>query len=296
MSSATANPYFIPPEPGRFSALSLALLMHCALLVFFWIGIDWHSETPVTVEAEVWDIKYREAAPVAPSVEPPKPVEEKVAPPVINKPVEEAPKEAPKVDIAIEQEKKRKQLQVKRLQEEKLALEKKREQLEAQKQEELKAEKLKAEKLAAAEEKKKLAQEKKRKEAAEQAALDKLRAENMKRIAGDVSGSGGNGEAARSSGLKGDPNYKAAVIAKIKSNIPDVNYGGAKDLPGNPQAEFKIMQAPTGDVMSVKMIKSSGIAAYDQAVENAINKSSPLPKRKDGGVDREIIAKFNLKD
>ena len=67
-------------------------------------------------------------------------------------------------------------------------------------------------------------------------------------------------------------------------------------LPGNPRAEFKISQLPTGEIISVRKIKSSGIPAYDTAVENAIMKSSPLPKKKDGTVERDINAGFNLKD
>jgi colicin import membrane protein len=85
----------------------------------------------------------------------------------------------------------------------------------------------------------------------------------------------------------------AAITAKIKSNI---SYAGSQDVPGNPRAEFKISQLPTGEIISVRKIKSSGIPAYDAAVENAISKSSPLPKKKDGTVERDINATFNLKD
>ena len=49
-------------------------------------------------------------------------------------------------------------------------------------------------------------------------------------------------------------------------------------IPGNPEAIFDVVQLPTGDVDSVKLRKSSGHKAYDDAVERAIFKSSPLPK------------------
>lgn len=286
MSSASANPYFIPPEPGRFSASAMAVLMHLALLAFFWIGIDWRSETPLAVEAEVWDVKVREAAP--------KPVAEEIKetpkPPPVVKPVVAKPEEtpAPKVDIALEQEKKRKKLLEKRLVEEQLAKEK----LEQKKQDEAQLEKENKEKLAKLEDKKKLALEKKRKDEQEAAAREKLRADEMRRIAGNI-GSGGTGDASRSTGPRGDPSYAAALITKIKSNI---NYVGTQNEPGNPQAIYKITQLPSGEVIGVKKVKSSGIPAYDLAVENAITKSSPLPRKKDGTVDREVDAKFNLKD
>ena len=55
--------YSIPAEPGRFSAFVLAGVVHLILISFLWVGIRWQSETPVTVEAEVWDTTVRQAAP-----------------------------------------------------------------------------------------------------------------------------------------------------------------------------------------------------------------------------------------
>lgn len=55
----------IPKEKKLKPAFVLALLVHLALLIFLWIGVSWQSETGDTVEAEVWDIKVREAAPRA---------------------------------------------------------------------------------------------------------------------------------------------------------------------------------------------------------------------------------------
>lgn len=63
------------------------------------------------------------------------------------------------------------------------------------------------------------------------------------------------------------------IRAKIRGNIllPP-------DLKGNPEAIFDVVQLPTGEVLSAKLRKSSGHAGYDQAVERAILKSSPLPR------------------
>ena len=38
------------------------------------------------------------------------------------------------------------------------------------------------------------------------------------------------------------------------------------------------MQLPTGEVIDVRLAKSSGVRAYDDAVQRAILKSSPLPR------------------
>jgi colicin import membrane protein len=67
--------------------------------------------------------------------------------------------------------------------------------------------------------------------------------------------------------------WKARIAAKIRGNIvlPD-------SIPGNPEAVFDVVQLPSGDVISVKLRKSSGVRAYDEAVERAIVKSAPLPK------------------
>lgn len=49
------------------------------------------------------------------------------------------------------------------------------------------------------------------------------------------------------------------------------------DLKGNPQSIFSVVQLPSGEVLSVRVLRSSGIASFDAAVERAILKSSPLP-------------------
>jgi len=66
--------------------------------------------------------------------------------------------------------------------------------------------------------------------------------------------------------------YIARIQVKVKSNwiLPQA-------IQGNPEAIFDVVQLPTGEVLSIKLVKSSGNAAYDAAVERAILKSSPLP-------------------
>jgi colicin import membrane protein len=66
--------------------------------------------------------------------------------------------------------------------------------------------------------------------------------------------------------------YISRIQAKVKSNwiLP-------QDIQGNPEAIFDVVQLPTGEVLSTRLVKSSGNAAYDAAVERAILKSSPLP-------------------
>ena len=76
--------------------------------------------------------------------------------------------------------------------------------------------------------------------------------------------------AARNRGLAG---YISKISGKIRGNIV---------LPaairGNPEAVFEVTQLPSGEVINVKLRKSSGNKPLDDAIERAILKSSPLPK------------------
>lgn len=66
--------------------------------------------------------------------------------------------------------------------------------------------------------------------------------------------------------------YIGKIAGKIRRNIvmpPDV----AKDA----RAEFLVTVLPGGTVLNARLLKSSGNAVYDTAVERAILKSQPLP-------------------
>ena len=68
-----------------------------------------------------------------------------------------------------------------------------------------------------------------------------------------------------------------AWIGKIKNKIRG-NINLPPDLAGNPEAIYDVSLLPTGEVLTVRKRKSSGHAGYDEAIERAILKSSPLPK------------------
>ncbi|MEN3278367.1 MAG: colicin import rane protein [Massilia sp.] len=321
MKPATnGSPYTVPPEPNRVPAILLALAVHAALLAFLWIGVSWQNTEPVSVEAEVWDMKVESAA----TPPPPPPPQEVVEPEPRPEPTPVPPPPAPKVaepepvkpappDINLEREKKlaeqKKQREFEQKKQRELEQEKERELAELKKKElekkelekklaekkelEKKAEEKKLADAKAAAEKKKLAAEKAAKakaEAAEQAKLDKLREDELKRMMGAA---GGSGSAQKSTAPKVDAGYQAAIAAKVRSNT---SFTGNTDVPGNPKAVFKVEQLPTGEILSVRLTKSSGVPQFDDAVERGINKSSPLPKKKDGTVERTIVVNFSMKD
>ncbi|XYJ09238.1 cell envelope integrity protein TolA [Telluria sp. B2] len=324
-------PYTVPPEPSRIPAIVLAVAVHALLLAFLYFGISWQSKTPVTVEAEVWDMKVETAAaPPLPAPEPePQPAPEPEpapapTPPPAPKVVEPEPVKPAAPDIALEREKQRKLELAKKERERELAEQKEREELkrkeiaeqkqrEEQKRKELAEQKQREEQKAREEQKKKELAEKKKEEekklaaeqaaaekkkladakakaAAEKAQLDKLRDLELKRIAG-AAGTAGNAE--KSSAPKVDAGYVARLTALIKSNT---TYAGSTDQPGNPKASFRVELLPTGEILSVRLIKSSGVPQFDDAVERGINKSSPLPKKKDGTVERNLVVNFSMKD
>ena len=312
--AAGAARYSTAREASPGLSLLLAIMVHVALLSFLWIGVSWQSTPPTSVEAEIWDMKTESAAappeptPPAPRPEPvpePKLVPPKVVvqpkvivpPKVVEQPV--APK-AP--DIALERQKEKKKLLEKKLAEEKIEKQKiEKQNIEKQKeldqQQDLadqKAQELadkKARELAAKkalEKAEKLAKAKA--EAAEQKTAQDLRDREMKRITGAL---GTSGAAEKSTAQRIDTGYVAAVTSKIKRSS---SYNGDTDVPGNPRATFKIEQLPTGEIISVRKIKSSGIPAFDDAVERGINNSSPLPKKKDGTVERSIEVSILMKE
>ena len=82
------------------------------------------------------------------------------------------------------------------------------------------------------------------------------------------------------------------IRAKVRGNIilP-------QDIPGNPEAIFDVALLPSGEVLTVRKRKSSGHPAYDDAVERAIMKSSPLPLPDDRSVfRRDLELKFRPQD
>ena len=53
------------------------------------------------------------------------------------------------------------------------------------------------------------------------------------------------------------------------------------NIQGNPEAIFEVNQLPSGDVLDVRLKRSSGNPSLDAAIERAILRSSPLPKPDD---------------
>ena len=249
-----------------WKAGGLAIAVHLALLGALLISFNWkaaHTTLNVT-EVELWDSIPNQAVPapepvVQPIVQPePKPIvkeEIKPEPKPEPKPVlEEKPKEEPQVDIALE--KKKKALELKKAEDQlkkEKALEQKK-QLDALKLEALKDDAKPAVKVNKPND-----------------ALKKLQQEALaeEKTAGEQQAL--SSKASANAGVVGE--FKNKIQAKIKGNVNKTLCGE-----GNPELRFDIGLLPTGELSgSPKLVKSSGSAACDEAVERAIMASEPLP-------------------
>ncbi len=292
-----------PPQPGPVRAFVLAVIAHVLLMLALTWGISWNRESEnQAAEAELWSSVPQQAAPklveAAPAPSPPAPspppeprvekkVEAQVAPPP-------PPPVAREPDIALEREKKKQQLAKQRQEE----LEKQKK-LEAKLEARKKLEEEKREQLA----KKKEAEERKKKEELAKAAntqksqreqdarLAALRTEQMRRIQGLAGATGGErdkGPALKSTGPS--DSYAGRVRARVRPNIVF-----SDDVSGNPTTEVEVRLAPDGTITSRKVVKSSGVRSWDEAVLRALDRTEVLPRDVDGRVPPDLIIEFKPK-
>ncbi|MDM0016745.1 cell envelope integrity protein TolA [Variovorax saccharolyticus] len=321
MSLAADRPEFAPPpQRGTPRAVVLALIAHALLIAALTWGVSWRREAENdAVEAELWSTTVQQAAPraVAPVPVPPPPTPTPAPPPPPPPPPPPQavrppdPTPVPKQpDIALEREKKLKEQkerereleqqaqQQKKLEAAKKAAQEKRE-AEARERAEDEAERKKEEQKKLADQKRKQeaeaakqAEAAKKKEAeakqAAQAAAD--RAATLKRMQA-MAGSGGEGTAARSSGPSGS--YGGKVAAAVR---PNVVFPDADLVSGNPGAEFDVRLAPDGTIVGTpQLVKSSGLANWDDAALRALQKTEKLPRDIDGTVPPRLIVTLRPK-
>ncbi len=283
MPSTADRIEFGPPrDAGSLRAFGFALLAHALLIGALTWGVSWkRADQSVAFEAEIWSAVPQAAAPRLVEPPPPPPPEPAKAPEV-----KAAPPPAPNVDIALEQEKKRKLLQQ----------QKEREELQAKKDKEQKVKEDQAKKLAAQQEAKKLEDQKLAKQREQdkqaQASTAKQRDEALKRMMGLAGASGAaesTGTAQQSSGPSSG--YGAKVRAAVKPNIVFT-----EDVSGNPIAEVEVRTNPNGTIISQRLVKSSGNAAWDDAVIKAIIRTATMPRDVDGRVPSAMVLSMRVKD
>jgi len=238
---------------GKWFAATLAAVVNLAFIAFLVFSVTWQNRKvePVSVELYAPPAKAEPTAPPEPPKPQPEPPKAQPEPP---KPQAEPPKPAPKAEPPAPTKAE-------------IALKAKQEQAEREKkdQERKEAEKREADKREAErrkQEEKRLAEVRER-QAKEEAAL-KAQAER-ERVA--------TAQVAAAAQARAIDEYIRRIQAKIKGSVVL-----PPDIAGNPEAIFDVVQLPTGEIIDVKLTKSSGVRAYDDAVQRAIIKASPLPR------------------
>lgn len=247
-------------DPGKGKALALAIAVHLLLLVALFLGVQWKTEEAV-VEVELWSPVPRQATslppPPPPPREQPKPApkpEPKPEPKVEPKP---EPKPVVKPDIAVKKE------------------EKKPEPKKPEPKPEAKPEPKKPEPPKDPF-KDLLDQELKQTQRNSQTQTRASQEDRLRAMAAEEQKAAGRRSA--------ESNWVGKIVSKVRGNMvlpPNVQ--------GNPEALFEVTLLPTGEVLGVRLKRSSGNPALDAAIERALLKSSPLPKPDDPSVFQRIL-------
>ena len=299
-----ADPRSGPSErvrtPGRGIALALAIAVHLLFLAVLVFSLRWQNRAPEPVTAELYapiavQPKVTPAPPpkVAPTpkVEPaPVPVPQKIEPlPPPTPAVEPTKTDLHDAEIALkarkdEERRKRVDAELREQAEQQKRIADLQRQRELQNQKQLDDKKRADEKKAADDKKAADARDRQQREMAQ---MREQAEKEMQQRAGAETGA--RAVEARKSA---ESDWIGRIQAKIRGNVilPP-------DLPGNPEAIFDVVQLPTGEIIDVKMNKSSGVRTYDDAVQRAILKSSPLPKAdRPGMFQRVLTLKFRPND
>lgn len=263
------------PVPNLLAA-ALALGVHVLFVLMLVFGVSWQTHHPEAVMVDLWETLPDTPPPPArprppPPVKAPKPAP--VAP--TPRPVEKEPPPPKTPDIALEK-KKAEAERLKKLQAMQAAEEKAR------------AEAAKA------------LREKQQAEQKRQALLRQMEEEDLKqRVAAEAAANearlarlteaqaAANKRQAEVASVVGQ--YRDQISAKVRGNtrLPD-------NLKGNPEVRCLVKLLPTGEVLSVRVTKSSGNPAYDDAVVRAIEKSSPLPLPSDRAARAAFVPELSF--
>ena len=295
-ASADRLQFAPPPPPGMLRALGFALVAHLLLMLALTWGISWNKEpVSLSVQAELWSNMPQEATPKAVEMArlaPPLPAPTPVPPPVVAAVKPAPPPELPReADIALEREKEKR-------------AEGRRKQLAAQKklvaEKELDAQRRLEAQQKAALAKSRLAEDRQKqgeaalrlRQAQDGRRMEAQREDNLKRMQGLAGASGAQdakGAAARSSGPSAS--YGGRVAARVKPNIVFT-----EQIAGNPSAEVEVRTAPDGTIVGQRILKSSGVRGWDEAVLKAVIKTEVLPRDVDGRVPSPLIIDFRPRD
>ena len=125
---------------------------------------------------------------------------------------------------------------------------------------------------------------------------EQLRQEQIKRLKGlGEASTGPTDKASTAKASAPSGTYLGRLRARVRPNItfPDSQLQTVK---GNPEAEVEVTCSATGEILSKKLIRSSGNPAWDAAVMNAIEKTGTLPRDENGNMPPKISFGFRPRD
>ena len=276
----------------------LSALAHAGLITALALGVQWHTETPDGVEAELWASVPQMAAPrptaeeTAPDpVTPPPPVAADPTPPP--RPAAEEREADIATEVAQRERlaKERREAEDQRARERReLADVKRQQQLDKRRLEQQQAEERQQQEAKVQREQAKQAQQRKDENA--EVAREKTRQDQLRRMNEQLNGTGAansTGNAARDAGPSAE--YAGRIRARIKANIVLLS-----QIAGNPQAEIELRVAPDGSILSRRLSKPSGNKEWDETMLRAIDKTAVLPRDTDGRVPPVMLITFRPLD
>jgi len=266
---------------GKWTALMLALLVNLLFIAVLVFSVSWQNRKPEAVSAELYappPVNTPRPQPKVEPVQPPKiePTPEPKPVPKPPTPIVEKP-DTREADIALKAKRDAERKAQEQAERERVEQERERREAEAKKAEEKRQADARQRQQQQLETMRAQAQRETQLRAqAERESQMRAQAERESQLRAQADAEA-RGRAAQAAAGAARNKSQLDWIDKIRSRIRG-NINLPPDIVGNPEAIFDVVQLPTGEIIDVKLRKSSGVRAYDDAVQRGILKSSPLPK------------------
>ena len=266
---------------GKWTALMLALLVNLLFIAVLVFSVSWQNRKPEAVSAELYappPVNTPRPQPKVEPVQPPKiePTPEPKPVPKPPTPIVEKP-DTREADIALKAKRDAERKAQEQAERERVEQERERREAEAKKVEEKRQADARQRQQQQLETMRAQAQRETQLRAqAERESQMRAQAERESQLRAQADAEA-RGRAAQAAAGAARNKSQLDWIDKIRSRIRG-NINLPPDIVGNPEAIFDVVQLPTGEIIDVKLRKSSGVRAYDDAVQRGILKSSPLPK------------------
>ena len=281
--AALPHDALLPPPPGGTAAGAvLALSTHALLIAALAWATQWRTTAPQPVAVELWAGVPEAAAPAPAPAPAPAAITTPAPAPEVAPPPAAEPPPAPEPDIAAgqaaaAQEQARRD---KALREQALREQERRERTERQQARREQADRERRER------------RDRLREAEAEAEREQARRQQLRRM---IAQAGAPDAAASAAGRAAEAPPSATYVARLADLIRSQTVFSG-DVPGNPAAEVEVRASASGTIIARRLLRSSGHAAWDEAVLRAIDRVGALPRDSDGRVPSTLIVAFRPKE